>query len=305
MKIERIRQEEGISILKICKLLNINRTQYYRKVFGIRDYKAKPKPGLTSNELQERIKQLCVANPEYGYRKIWALLRYEYVERISLHLVYNYMKKLGLLLSPAYTQQIKKQMEARKQYLHKPLGINELWQVDFTQFEITGFGFYYATNVMDYYSRYCLASLIRPQHTADELIQALEKAKQESIRLLGEDGFPERIILVIDNGPQMKARRFKRYLQGSIFKEVYARGHHPQTLGLLERFNRSQKYERIYLRHYEDPIEAERDLEEYRQKYNNYRPHQALGYQRPADVYRIENLRKARTWTAKWVKILA
>lgn len=88
------------------------------------------------------------------------------------------MKELRLLLSPNYPQEIKKQEEVRKQYLHKPLGINELWQVDFTQFEIRGFGFCYATNVMDYYSRYCLVSLIRPQHTAEELIWALEKAKQ-------------------------------------------------------------------------------------------------------------------------------
>jgi transposase InsO family protein len=75
-----------------------------------------------------------------------------------------------------------------------------------------------------------------------------------------------------------------------IQRHVFARGHHPQTIGMLERFNQSQKYERIYRREYADPIDAEIDLEAYRMKYNTYRPHQALGYDVPANLYKLENL---------------
>ena len=71
---------------------------------------------------------------------------------------------------------------------------------------------------------------------------------------------------------------------------MLARGHHPQTVGMLERFNQSQKYERIYRREYTDPIDAEIDLEAYRIKYNTYRPHEALGYDIPANYYKLENL---------------
>lgn len=102
----------------------------------------------------------------------------------------------------------------------------------------------------------------------------------------------------------MKAKRFKRYLKTTIFKEVYARGHHPQTLGLLERFNCSQKYERIYLSQYEKPIETEMDLEEYRLKYNSYRPHQDLNSKRPADIHKMENLRKGKIEVERWAEIL-
>ena len=49
----------------------------------------------------------------------------------------------------------------------------------------------------------------------------------------------------------MKSKTFRKYIQGSIFRHVLARGHHPQTVGMLERiFNQSQKYERIYRRIY-------------------------------------------------------
>jgi len=70
----------------------------------------------------------------------------------------------------------------------------------------------------------------------------------------------------------MKSKTFRKYMQDSIFRHVLARGHHPQTIGMLERFNQSQKYERIYRREYADPIDAELDLEAYRMKYNTYRP---------------------------------
>jgi len=181
-------------------------------------------------------------------------------------------------------------MQARQQYLHKPEGINQLWQVDFTEFQIPEYGTYYSTNVLDYFSRYVLACLIRASHTADDLIDAIEMAKQEAQSILGEGCFPEKVLLVSDQGPAMKSKTFRKYIQVSIFRHVLARGHHPQTIGMLERFNQSQKYERIYRREYTDPIDAEIDLEAYRIKYNTYRPHEALGYDIPANYYKLENL---------------
>ena len=40
----------------------------------------------------------------------------------------------------------------------------------------------------------------------------------------------------------MKSKTFRKYIQGSIFRRVLARGHHPQTVGMLGRmFNQRQK----------------------------------------------------------------
>lgn len=64
--------------------------------------------------------------------------------------------------------------------------------------------------------------LVKPFYTADELIAALELAREEAKRVSGENCFPEQIILVIDNRPAMKAKRFKKYLADSIFQEVFA-----------------------------------------------------------------------------------
>ena len=74
------------------------------------------------------------------------------------------MREMGLLLPCNYTKELKEQ------------GINQLWQVDFTEFEIPEYGTYYSTNVLDYFSRYVLTCLIRASHTID----AIEMAKLEA-----------------------------------------------------------------------------------------------------------------------------
>ena len=290
--IEETRKSEQLSINKACGILEISRTQYYRKVYGLRDYEKKGWPvKQVSAEQKDGIWTTALNDPEYGYKKIWALMNYRHNIPVKKYETYKVMKAEGLLLSVNYTRELRDQMEARKEYIHKPEGINQLWQVDFTEFQIPRYGTYYATNILDYYSRYVLACLIRDSHTTYELIAALEMAKAEAVRVLGENCYPEELLLVSDQGPAMKSKKFKKYIDDSIFRHVFARGHHPQTVGMLERFNQSQKYERIYRREYTDPVDAELDLENYRVKYNTYRPHEALEYDIPANYYKLENLK--------------
>ena len=60
----------------------------------------------------------------------------------------------------------------------------------------------------------------------------------------------------------------------------------------VERLWRSIKYEEVYLKSYESVAEAKQSLVHYMDFYNNHRPHQALDYQTPAEVY-FKNRQKA------------
>ena len=53
----------------------------------------------------------------------------------------------------------------------------------------------------------------------------------------------------------------------------------------VERLWRTVKYEEVYLKAYTSGSEARRELGAYFRFYNNQRPHQALGYRTPADVF--------------------
>ena len=53
----------------------------------------------------------------------------------------------------------------------------------------------------------------------------------------------------------------------------------------VERLWRTVKYEEVYLKVYANVLEAQRGLEDYFRFYNDLRPHQALDYQTPAEVF--------------------
>ena len=53
----------------------------------------------------------------------------------------------------------------------------------------------------------------------------------------------------------------------------------------VERLWRTVKYEEVYLEAYASTSEARRELGAYFRFYNNQRPHQALGYRTPAEVF--------------------
>ena len=50
------------------------------------------------------------------------------------------------------------------------------------------------------------------------------------------------------------------------------------------------KYEEVYLKAYANVTEARRELGDYFRFYNDLRPHQALGYRTPAEVFHGEQV---------------
>jgi putative transposase len=58
---------------------------------------------------------------------------------------------------------------------------------------------------------------------------------------------PGKIILVTDNGPAMKARRFRDFVKKSeLLIHARLRKYHPQTIGREERYHGSLKLEYLY-----------------------------------------------------------
>ncbi len=53
----------------------------------------------------------------------------------------------------------------------------------------------------------------------------------------------------------------------------------------VERLWRTVKYEEVYLKAYASVLEAQRGLEDYFRFCNGLRPHQALGYRTPTEVF--------------------
>jgi len=227
--------------------------------------------------------EVAEAHPELGYRRGWARATVKGYNK-SKSTAYLEMKRGGLILPRPSYRELKETYEARKAYLVKPDGINQLYQSDFTQLHIPGFRVQYILLVMDYFSRYLLTLKLYPSTTAGVFVDGLENALEEAMRL-SSITMNQIITLVTDNGPAMIARKTAQYIGMSPFYHIRGRSHHPQTQGMVERLIRTIKEEEIYLNDYLDPLDAQQKLEKFRQDYNHERPHQALKYKTPYMVY--------------------
>jgi len=286
---ESLRNQEGLSIARFCAYVDLPRsTYYYRRSRGSTEQAHGQSETRLDPGLRERSRELALKYPMYGYRKIWALLG-EDRHRVSMTTVYRWLKEEGLLLSPRYQQQARRRArEARRKYLQVPESPNELWQVDITWVDVGEYGMHYVTNVIDYASRFPLASVFSSSHTTEDVTAALDAAIEEAESLRGE--LPEGVTLVSDNGPQFTSNAFGKWVrEGEVgFRHIRGRAHHPQTIGMVERYHQSLKYEEIWLNDYDDPIEARKAVEDYRRRYAYKRPHQALDYGVPANLYITE-----------------
>ena len=98
-----------------------------------------------------------------------------------------------------------------------------------------------------------------------------------------EKGCPE--VFNTDQGSQFTSGEFTQSLQGHEVKiSMDGKGRYRDNI-FVERLWRTVKYEEVYLKAYTNASEARRELGAYFRFYNNQRPHQALGYRTPAEVF--------------------
>jgi hypothetical protein len=67
---------------------------------------------------------------------------------------------------------------------------------------------------------------------------------------------------------------------------IHGRIKHPQTQGKIERFHRTLKQELLNHNIFTNINDADSALQNWRMKYNNIRPHEALNMKCPAEVYK-------------------
>ena len=137
-------------------------------------------------------------------------------------------------------------------------------------------GFAYLVALLDLASRKVLAFRVSNALSGDFCVEALEEA-------LAKYGPPE--IFNTDQGAQFTAEAFTSVLGAKGIRiSMDGKGRWIDNV-FVERLWRSVKYEHVYLRAYDSPKHAARELKSYFEFYNAGRPHQALAYRMPDEVY--------------------
>ena len=95
------------------------------------------------------------------------------------------------------------------------------------------------------------------------------------------------------------ALRQRKSLGNGRKKTLHGRIYHPQTQGKEESINRSMKKELLKYNTFANKSDAQRKFNEYREFYNNIRPHHALNLDTPAQHY-CKSSRKYPDKISEW-----
>jgi putative transposase len=229
------------------------------------------------DEVQQQITDMALEYTEESPR----LLAWRFVDEmgyfISESSVYRILKRENLLQDPAFEL-----ISAKDEFEHKTTRVNEMWQTDFTEFVIKGWGKYYLCTVLDDYSRYVVAWRLSTTMTAKDaeatLRLALKKAGIEKVKVR------HRPRLLSDNGSAFIAKDFAQFLGRHHIEHWRGQPYHPMTQGKIERWHLSLKCV-INLDHYDFPWELLAAIAEYIPYYNEVRFHESIDNVTPADKY--------------------
>lgn len=249
----------------------------YRTAQPLTDQSRRPHttPTRTPPEVEQRILTIRTENPGWGAKTIHRVLeRQGYTDLPCVKTVNNILHRYGCISAE----------ESRK---HQPFirfeknRCNEMWQTDFKgEFRMTDTKYCYPLTILDDYSRFSLE--IAPRlSTANVVIPAFWEVFRKY-------GMPDSILS--DNGAQFAGFRkgftqFEKWLMELDILPIHGRIKHPQTQGKIERFHRTMKQELLNHIEIADLADAQNKLAAWREKYNNFRPHEALGMQTPGEVY--------------------
>ena len=208
----------------------------------------------------------------YGYRRIAALLR-----RAGWHVndkrVERIWRREGLKV-PA------KQPKRRRPWLNDGSCIrlraehrNHVWSYDFMEDRTHDGREFRLLNVVDEFTRECLAIRVDRRLNSNSVIDALS----DLFILCGVPGH-----IRSDNGPEFVAKAVRAWVQAVGAKTAHIEPGSPWENGYVESFNARMRDELLNGELFYSFKEAQVIIECWRHHYNGVRPHTSLGYQPPA-----------------------
>lgn len=152
--------------------------------------------------------------------------------------------------------------------------VNQVWGVDITYLRLKA-GFAYLVAFIDWFSRFVLSFAVSTTLDNQFCIAALNDALRIGKAEISNS----------DQGSQFTSLPFiNRLREANIRISMDGRGRALDNV-FTERLWRSVKYEDVYLKDYQTPNESLHGLKDYFRFYNYERPHQALKYKTPAEVF--------------------
>jgi putative transposase len=260
--------EPRLSVRRQCDLLGLSRGSWHYRPVGESE---------ANLQLMRLLDEQFTRTPFYGVLRMTAWLQRQGYA-VNEKRVRRLLRTLGLMaLSPSPKTSQPAPSQRIYPYLLRGVAItrpNFVWSTDITYIRLAR-GFVYLVAIMDWYSRYVLAWRLSNSLETHFCLEALDQA------LAGAT--PQ--IFNTDQGAQFTSSEFTSRLdQKGVRMSMDGRGRAVDNV-FVERLWRSVKWEEVYVNSYASVRDAWHGLNRYFVYYNHERPHQALGYMTPAEVY--------------------
>jgi putative transposase len=259
----------NVSVRRQCDLLDMCRSGLY--------YQQKP-ISEEDQVLMNLVDKIYTDYPFFGARRMSAYLKREEGIHVGRKKVSTIYETLGLeAVYPKPKLSVPNKEHKIYPYLLRDAEITEVdqvWSTDITYIRLKK-GFVYLAAIIDWYSRYVLDWEISVTLEADFCIEVLTRCLMQG----------KCDIFNTDQGVQFTSTSFTSLLlEKGINISMDGKGRALDNI-FVERLWRSVKYECVYLRAFETVKEAVQQIRDYFLFYNNKRPHQALSYKTPTEVY--------------------
>jgi len=220
--------------------------------------------------LRRRLRELAAVRVRFGYRRLTVLLRREGwpVNAKRIYRLYG-EEDLAVRTKP------RKRLASRPRVVPPPATqANERWSMDFVSARLTDGRWFRTLTVIDLYTRECLALCADRSLTGVKVAAALT-------HVLEHRATPQSI--TVDNGSEFVSRAMDAWAYAHAIKLEFIRPGKPVENAFIESFNGRLRDECLNSHLFVSVVEAQRQLDSWRDDYNRVRPHSALGDRTPLE----------------------
>ena len=252
-------RDQGLSLRSACEILNLSRSVYrYR-------------PDTTKDlPVIEAIQDVVEENPGWGFPKIFKTLR-----RRGQPWNHKRVHRLYCLLKLNKRRKGKRRLPTRNpEPLAVPIGMNQCGSVDCMSDTLRDGRRFRTFNVLEDFNREALAIEVDLNLPAPRVIRVLD-------RIAEQRGYPDK--LRCDNGPEFISIALAGWAEDHGVHLDFIKPGKPTQNSYVERFNRTYRDEILDLYLFSSLSEVRDLTNAWIRKYNEDRPHDALGDLSPVE----------------------
>lgn len=244
---------KGYSQRRACALAGIDPRVYRRKSTRGSD-----------SDLRTRLRELSAERRRFGYRRLHILLKREGWD-VNWKRLYRIYKEEGLTVRKRGGR---KRVTGTRAPMPIPQEPNQRWSLDFMSDALDDGRRFRVLNVIDDFSRECLACVV------DTSISGVRVAR-ELDRIAELRGYP--CMVVSDNGTELTSNAILKWQKDRSVEWHYIAPGKPMQNGFVESFNGRLRDECLNEHVFDTMRHARRLIAAWRIDYNQNRPHSALG----------------------------